>query len=72
MEPKNGKCCACSYEGEKETVCSERDDRAHCEHWWDGPDGEYEKTFNAFVSAGLDLGLEDVSEEEWRERFDKS
>ncbi len=42
MKEKDGRCCSCGYEGEKETPCKKREDKTHCEHWWDGveqPDG---------------------------------
>lgn len=31
-----GKCCSCGYEGKEETPCPKREDKTHCEHWWDG------------------------------------
>ncbi len=34
----SGKCCDCGYIGEKETKCPNREDKTHCECWWDGPD----------------------------------
>jgi hypothetical protein len=34
----NGTCCSCGYSGAEETPCQAREDRTHCEHWWDGPD----------------------------------
>jgi len=40
VEPKNGKCCNCGYEGTEETPCPEREDQTHCVHWWDGPNEE--------------------------------
>ena len=35
-ERKDGTCCACFYDGVKETPCPKREDRTHCEHWWEG------------------------------------
>ena len=32
-----GRCCACGYMGGEETACAQRDDKTHCEHWYDGP-----------------------------------
>lgn len=43
MKEKDGRCCTCGYEGEKETPCKKREDKTHCVHWWDGveqPDGD--------------------------------
>jgi len=31
-----GVCCSCRYDGIEETECPARDDRTHCEHWFDG------------------------------------
>ena len=39
-KPKDGKCCACSYEGTEETDCLAREDGIHCVHWWEGVEGE--------------------------------
>lgn len=36
--PENGTCCSCDYNGEEESECPKREDKIHCEHWWDGPD----------------------------------
>ncbi len=36
--PINGICCSCGYSDDEETPCDQRDDRAHCEHWYEGPD----------------------------------
>lgn len=35
-EAKDGVCCSCGYEGQDETPCPAREDKIHCEHWWDG------------------------------------
>lgn len=38
---KAGVCCSCGYAGAEETPCHSREDRTHCNHWWDGvPDEE--------------------------------
>jgi len=36
--PRAGWCCSCGS-GPKniETPCPKREDKIHCEHWWDGP-----------------------------------
>jgi hypothetical protein len=39
-DPVNGVCCSCGFAGDEETDCPSRDDLIHCEHWWDGPDGD--------------------------------
>lgn len=44
QKPVNGTCCSCSYRGAEETPCEARDDHTHCEHWWDGPDGEQDES----------------------------
>jgi len=33
---KGGTCCACGYSGQEETECTAREDKTHCNHWWDG------------------------------------
>ena len=35
-DPSDGKCCDCGYTGGSETPCEAREDKTHCEHWWDG------------------------------------
>ena len=35
-QPVDGRCCDCGYEGHEETECPKREDKTHCEHWWDG------------------------------------
>ena len=30
-----GRCCSCGYSGEEETECTGRDDKTHCDHWWE-------------------------------------
>ena len=37
-KPISGICCSCGYSGKEETPCSQREDKTHCEHWWDGAD----------------------------------
>jgi hypothetical protein len=32
----SGACCACGYRGRAETECNSREDKAHCDCWWDG------------------------------------
>lgn len=39
-KPTNGVCCFCGFNGEEETECPDSMDKTHCEHWWDGPDGD--------------------------------
>lgn len=39
----DGVCCSCGYDGQRETECKQRDDRTHCEHWWDGPAAQARK-----------------------------
>ena len=34
--PSSGVCCSCGYSGEEETECPKREDKTHCEHWWEG------------------------------------
>jgi hypothetical protein len=36
--PINGTCCSCGYSGGEETECPAREDKVHCNHWWDGPE----------------------------------
>jgi hypothetical protein len=36
--PVDGTCCSCGYNGAEDTPCQAREDRTHCEHWWDGPE----------------------------------
>lgn len=36
-KPTYGRCCSCGYTGHVESVCEPRDDKTHCNHWWDGP-----------------------------------
>lgn len=38
LKPCPGTCCSCGYSGTGETECKSREDRTHCEHWWDGPE----------------------------------
>lgn len=41
LKPQDGICCACGDTGEhkdgEETECPAREDKTHCNHWWDGP-----------------------------------
>ena len=37
---QNGVCCNCGFSGEEETVCPAREDKTHCVHWFEGPDGD--------------------------------
>ncbi len=40
-EEKAGWCCTCGEgPGDKETPCPKREDKCHCEHWWDGVEEE--------------------------------
>lgn len=39
-DPVSGQCCSCGYAGKMETLCGEREDESHCEHWWDGADDD--------------------------------
>lgn len=39
-KPTSGTCCFCGFSGEEETECPDSMDETHCEHWWDGPDGD--------------------------------
>lgn len=32
----DGMCCACAYRGEEETACWARDDKQHCQCWYEG------------------------------------
>lgn len=40
MGPCPGTCCTCGYFGPEETECPSREDRTHCEHWYDGPEAK--------------------------------
>lgn len=45
--PKDGVCCDCGDDDSGDTIepCHSRDDRLHCEHWWElyyqGVEAEY-------------------------------
>jgi hypothetical protein len=39
-EPTNGICCLCGFSGEEECECPDSSDKIHCEHWFEGPDGD--------------------------------
>jgi len=35
-----GTCCSCGYSGQEETECLNREDKTHCECWWEGTEAE--------------------------------
>lgn len=53
QKPVNGTCCSCSYAGAEETPCEAREDRTHCEHWWDGSDGDQNENLREHLGRAL-------------------
>lgn len=51
-KPTNGVCCFCGFSGDEEAVCPDSSDKNHCDHWFDGPDGDNKKEFVGWASTG--------------------
>lgn len=34
--PVAGRCCSCGQTNEAPQTCRKREDKTHCNHWWDG------------------------------------
>jgi hypothetical protein len=57
MEPRNGRCCSCGYDGDEEGTCGKRADETHCVHWWEGTDAAAE--IDANMSDSMEGPQED-------------